>query len=146
MTATDSMHSRLKALGLVKNKHVPAIYLRASINQRRDLLAGLMDTDGSCSPGGHVEFCSTSKRLAMACVELARSLSYKPILLEDRAKLNGKDCGPRYRVSWTPHTPVFKLRRKLARQHSGKKQAMRNHRRYIVSVEPVESPWSFWSP
>lgn len=36
----------LKALNLIKNKHIPIIYLRASYNQRLDLLRGLMDSDG----------------------------------------------------------------------------------------------------
>jgi hypothetical protein len=32
--------------------------------------------------------------------------------------LNGRDCGPKYDVTFTPHRPVFRLRRKLARQRS----------------------------
>ncbi|MGI5195645.1 hypothetical protein ACQEVY_18680 [Streptomyces sp. CA-288835] len=34
---------RLQALGVLANKHVPSVYLRASRQQRMDLLAGLMD-------------------------------------------------------------------------------------------------------
>lgn len=37
---------QLKAAGVFKNKHIPEEYFTASIEQRRDLLAGLLDTDG----------------------------------------------------------------------------------------------------
>lgn len=36
----------LRKLGLIGNKHIPDLYMRASYNQRLDLLRGLMDTDG----------------------------------------------------------------------------------------------------
>lgn len=132
-------HSELKRLGLLRNKHVPLAYLRASPKQRLELLQGLMDTDGSVQPGGHCEFLGTKKALAAAVFELAASLGLKPTWAEERARLYGKDCGPRFRVSFTPHIPVFRIDRKLARQHSGKSQKERNERRYIVAVEPVES-------
>src|SRR5262249_36239536 len=41
------MIGRLRALGVLRNKHIPAIYLRSSAQQRRALLAGLLDTDGT---------------------------------------------------------------------------------------------------
>lgn len=41
-----SLSTVLRELGLAGNKHIPDVYLHASIDQRRALLAGLMDTDG----------------------------------------------------------------------------------------------------
>src|SRR5258707_47926 len=41
-----SLASELEAAGLLRNKHVPEIYLRASVEQRLALLQGLMDSDG----------------------------------------------------------------------------------------------------
>ncbi|MCG8399362.1 hypothetical protein LWS67_23015, partial [Bacillus atrophaeus] len=38
--------SKLRELNLINNKHIPEMYLRASYQQRLDLLRGLMDTDG----------------------------------------------------------------------------------------------------
>ena len=35
----------LRLNGLLNNKHIPEIYQRASIRQRLELLAGLIDTD-----------------------------------------------------------------------------------------------------
>jgi len=47
----------LRELGLKNNKHIPATYLRASIEQRAELLRGLMDTDGGVDYGGTQSTC-----------------------------------------------------------------------------------------
>lgn len=108
-----NLRGRLRQIGVLSNKHVPQLYLTASVEQRRELLAGLMDTDGYvCPRQGTMEFCSTNDRLAHAVLELARSLGYKPTLREGRATLRGRDCGPKYRVCWNTPTPVFRLARK----------------------------------
>src|SRR5207302_578280 len=97
-------------------KHIPEAYLYASISQRRALLAGLLDTDGYCTPGGTVEFTVTNRNLAYDVMELVQGLGYK-------ARLRTKSCNGRsestltaYIVAFTPHEPVFRLSRKLARQ------------------------------
>lgn len=138
MVSNDSLHSRLRLLGVLRNKHVPAVYLRASAAQRLALLQGLMDTDGGWVRSGMVEFGSSSPRLAQAVVELARSLGQKPVSAESRAMLHGKDCGPRWRVSWSPTVQVFRLRRKADRFAPGGAQSLRKHHRMIVSAELID--------
>ena len=137
--ANDSIHSRLKSAGLLKNKHIPEVYLRASPQQRLDLLAGLMDSDGYCSRSGHVEFTSTNESLSVGVLELVRSLGFKPTRISGRSMLEGRDCGPKWRLTWTAHVPIFRLGRKLARQHFGKSQKERIRRRYIVDVVTIPS-------
>jgi predicted phage terminase large subunit-like protein len=92
------IHTKLRENGLLRNKHVPAQYLRASADQRLALLQGLIDADGHVSPDGQVEFCSTNEQLALAAAELVRSLGVKVSVIHGRATLYGKDCGPKYRV------------------------------------------------
>ena len=92
------LSKQLRVLGLMRNKHVPAVYLRASECQRRDLLKGLIDTDGHVALDGQIEFCGVNHALCEAARELAHSLGYKASLIEGRATLNGRDCGPKYRV------------------------------------------------
>lgn len=129
----------LKALGVLSNKHVPARYLRASAEQRRAMLAGLLDSDGHCAvKTGRIEFCSTDKQLAEGVVELARSLGQKPVLAEGCAKLNGKDCGPKYRVTWRPTYQPFSLPRKAAAWQPPAAQALRNKHRMITKFEEIE--------
>ena len=119
-------------------KHIPEAYLRASISQRRALLAGLLDTDGYCSPQGTVEFGVTSRDLAYGVLELVLGLGYKATL---RTKLcHGRDESRStvYTVGFTPHEPVFGLSRKRARQCQVKPVSPARQR-YIVDVRPVES-------
>lgn len=56
-------------------KFIPAEYLLASVEQRIELLRGLMDTDGYVSKDGiTVQFCSTSRMLADGVQKLVQSL------------------------------------------------------------------------
>lgn len=88
------------------DRFVPDEFMEASVSQRWDLICGLMDTDGGIDVDGHMEFSSTSKRLAENVVWLARSVGgtafikksiKKPFYYgKDRKKIFGKDC---YRVT-----------------------------------------------
>lgn len=59
---------------LIHNKHIPPIYLRASYNQRLQLLRGLMDTDGYFnSKTRRCTFVSARKDLADSVADLIRT-------------------------------------------------------------------------
>lgn len=109
------LSSQLAEADLRNNKHLPETYLRSSADQRRDLLAGLCDSDG-CSTGAAgsaVEFTNTNHLLAFGVHELAASLGMRASISEGRATLNGKDCGPKWRVRISaPPSEVFRLTRK----------------------------------
>lgn len=140
MVANDSMHSRLRALGLLRNKYIPDTYLLAGMAQRLELLRGLMDTDGYADVRrSTVEFCSTSRALADGVLALARSLSERPVLSEGRATIDGRDVGTKYRVTWRPSmfTP-FSLQRKASLIRPAGRQALRLRHRMVVSVEPIK--------
>jgi hypothetical protein len=55
-------------------KFIPNSYLKGSINQRLELLKGLMDTDGTVSDNGRCSFTSNSEQLTDNLCELVRSL------------------------------------------------------------------------
>jgi len=139
MISVPGLTRKLRALDVLGNKHVPAAYLRASEAQRLALLRGLCDSDGHASASS-VEFCSTTQRLAQAVVELTASLGERPVLAQDRARLGGRDCGPRYRVTWRGrlHNP-FDLPRKRDLLHPVAGQGIRTDHRMLVSVTPVAS-------
>lgn len=134
-----SFRAHLVALNLLRNKHVPDAYLTAGTDQRAALLQGLLDTDGYASLSqGQVEFCSTNRGLADAALFLARSLGWRATLREGRSTLNGRDCGPKYRVMFTPvetdsYSP-FQLPRKAARVRPTDGGKGRN----VVSIAAVE--------
>jgi phage terminase large subunit-like protein len=129
----------MRDLGLRKNKHLPECVFTASYEQRLAILQGLMDSDGFADTSS-VEFCNTNRSLADAVMFLARSLGQKPVLAISRATLYGKDCGPKYRVTWRPAQGInpFKLPRKANKITFGGSQEARNHHRMIVAYEYVD--------
>jgi deoxycytidine triphosphate deaminase len=134
--ADDGLQSVLKREGLIGDKHVPAGYLMAGFEQRLALLQGLMDSDGYVDTIGRCEFVSTLEHLADSVVELAASLGLRPVKRKKIAKLNGVEIGPAFQVRFTPHIPVFRLERKLARLEPKLRQS---RFRAIVAVRPVPS-------
>ncbi len=132
----DSLSSKLRDLGVFGHKHIPDLYLRASIDQRLALLQGLMDTDGYVDKLGRCDLTTVKEGLAAQYHELVASLGFRPTTAVKRAVLNGIDVGPKYEIQFMADEPVFRLIRKLNRQ----KLEGRFHRfRSVVSVNPVPS-------
>jgi hypothetical protein len=131
------MFDHLKALRLLRNKHIPAAYFRGSQRQRLALLQGLMDTDGTVDTRGRCEFTSTNERLAEGVRELLCSFGIKAAVRKGTARLHGIDCGPKYRVCFTTTLPVFRLKRKVERLPTLVRPTQKY--RYVVDVRPVPS-------
>lgn len=128
----------LRLLGVIGNKHIPHDYLWGSETQRLALLQGLMDTDGTVAKGsGSAEFCNTNQSLAEGVAHLARSLGMKATVREGRAKLNGKDCGPKWTVKLVANREVFRLERKRSIQKIATRRTTQF--RYIVAAERIEA-------
>lgn len=124
------------SLGLIKDhledgrKHIPPQYLRASRAQRMALLQGLIDTDGTvCRKRGCTTFCSTRIELALGVRELVRSLGVKAGWSESIARVNGKDCGPVYRVSF-----YLKDSARLARKRRWTRDQYRTPNTYLEAT------------
>jgi hypothetical protein len=56
-----------------ENKFIPKPYLFSDINDRLDLLQGLLDTDGYCGKDGTIQYYSVSKNLTNSVKELVNS-------------------------------------------------------------------------
>jgi hypothetical protein len=134
----EGLTTALRAAGLLHDKHIPPAYLRGSIKQRLALLQGLMDTDGHACAAGSAEFTSTRRQLVDGVLELIVSLGHRARITEGRATLDGRDCGPKYRIKWTPLDVVFRLGRKAARQRIPTARSAVRWRR-VRSVERVPS-------
>ena len=134
--------TRLKEMGLLRNKHIPKQYLRSGQSQRLALLQGLMDSDGYIDHvTGRAEFTSTSEPLARATLELLLTLGQKPTLGRGDATLYGRIIGDKWRVHFSPTLMAVSLPRKaerLAPFLAARKRAAlsRLAQRYIRSVEP----------
>jgi replicative DNA helicase len=133
--------SSLKKLGVIKNKHIPSIYLRASARQRLALLQGLMDTDGSCTKLGTCSFTNCSPAIIGGIDELLWSLGIKHQFRPKRSYCIYKG-EKRYSDGWgtafTTTVPCFRLPRKLARQKrlNLKGDSLSHHINKVTKVAP----------
>jgi predicted phage terminase large subunit-like protein len=91
---------KLKELGVLGNKHIPRMYLEASPEQRRDLLKGLMDTDGNVSKAGQCFFAQSNRAFIDQVVELIRSLGVKASVIESEARIGDISYGPTWKISF----------------------------------------------
>jgi deoxycytidine triphosphate deaminase len=135
-SANFSLNSTLRLLGVLGNKHIPREYMEASVEQRRALLEGLMDTDGYVDTLGRCDITTVDRNLAEQYAELIASLGHRPVIATKTATLYGKICGLRHAVTFTPREIVFRLPRKRARQQLTQRF---NRGRSIVAVHPVKS-------
>lgn len=70
--------TRLRTLGVLKNKYIPDLYAFAGTEQRRALLQGLIDSDGNVLADGQVRFTNVNRSLIDGTRDLVASLGYKP--------------------------------------------------------------------
>jgi hypothetical protein len=126
---------------LLGNKHIPDEYMNGNIEQRMELLRGLMDTDGSADErGGICEFTSINKELADQVCELANSLGIKARIYGGKATLNGRYISEKYRVTFKTKQQIFKLSRKQERvDASTSNQMARQLNRWIVGYKTAEN-------
>ncbi|ASU61122.1 replicative DNA helicase [Nocardiopsis dassonvillei] len=136
-----SVQARLRTLGVLGNKHIPQEYLRASVDQRRALLAGLLDTDGTVNATGSVQFAVTSQRLANGFRELAHSLGYRTGMSTRRVDGRSEASSTCYTVTFGSRSEVFRLERKRRahRERGADRGYARIGSRFVTEVRPVES-------
>jgi replicative DNA helicase len=128
----------LRTLGVLRNKHIPTAYLRASEAQRRSLLAGLLDTGGTVAPGGAVRFSATSRRLAENTRELIVSLGYRCSPTTKPVKGRTAASSTAYTLTFSTADDVFRLERKRL-LHKERRGPGRTGKRLITAVRPVPS-------
>lgn len=131
----------LRGLGVLGDKHIPLRYLRASEADRRELLAGLLDTDGTVSrQTGSVQYTTTSKRLAEDVYELIVSLGYRCGIATKVVRGRSEASSTAYNLNFSTVDDVFHLHRKavLHKEHRPA-DTTRIGRRYITAVRPVAS-------
>jgi len=129
------LRTALRENDLLENKHIPVRYLRASSDQRANLLRGLMDTDGTVTKNGECRFTNRNARLAYDATELIAGLGLQPHCREVEVASE-----PYYIVSFKAYASdirIANLTRKYERQKT--KPDSRAKNRYITEVNPVKS-------
>lgn len=126
--------NELESLGLMyhhtRDKFIPEQYLYGSVEQRLDLLRGLLDTDGYINSFGNIEFVTISKKLANNIEELARSLGIV---------VTKKESDYKVRLYLKTDLPVFKLQRKLCRINVSKSNYAKTNQNKLAirKIEPI---------
>ncbi|OBH73248.1 replicative DNA helicase [Mycobacterium intracellulare] len=140
-STVGTLQARLRTIGVLGNKHIPTEYLRGSETQRRALLAGLLDTDGTVTAGGAVQFSVTSQRLACDVAELIVSLGYRCQTSTKRVRGRNESSSIAYTLTFSTEDTVFALERKAITHKERRAIAgtTRSGSRFIVDVRPVET-------
>ena len=132
------LQTDLRKLNLINNKHIPDSYMYSSVEQRTELLKGLMDTDGYVAKDGQCQFVQADYALVMQFSELLASLGIKHSVKEKTIQCNGKTCtaySVLFHVDKT--TSCFKLKRKHDRLKDNLAPRMLN--KSIINIKEVES-------
>lgn len=124
--------------GKTTEKHIPEEYLTSSIKQRLELLAGLIDTDGTLS-GNKYLFSTTSEKLRDDFVSLVSTFGCRCSINRQEPKVSSSGIigrKPVYVIGFTPDFLVpCSLERKRNKEKRGKRKiAITN----IKRVEPKE--------
>ena len=131
----------LRRAGVLNDKHIPDAYLYASVEQRRALIQGLMDSDGYIQKSGAAEYCQVRKQIADGMAFLLRSMGVKVNVRESEAKLYGRVTGPRYRLTFKPykHQNLVTLPRRAERVQEQRRKPIPRVIKDVRRVAPVDA-------
>jgi hypothetical protein len=131
----------LRKAGVLNEKHIPDAYLYSSVEQRRALIQGLMDSDGYVDKKGSAEYCQVRKQIADGMAFLLRSMGVKVNVRESEAKLYGRVTGPRYRLTFKPykHQNLVTLPRRAERVQEQRRKPIPRVIKDVRQVAPVDA-------
>jgi Rad3-related DNA helicase len=129
-------------LNLLNNKHVPQTYLTSTRQERLELLAGLLDTDGHLR-NGCFEISQKRKNIADSIVFVARSLGFAAYLSPTNNKSQPGNWGVYYRVVISGNTNEIPTRvsHKKATERIQKKSVLRTG--FTVERQPEDDYFGF---
>lgn len=124
------IRKQLRSFGMCHSKkttpkHIPQEYLTASIEQRLNLLAGLIDTDG-CLAGNKFQFTTSEESLRDSFVELISTFGWRASISTEKPHTSSSGITARkeyYVIGFTPDCEIpCEIERK--RNKSPRKQRM----------------------
>lgn len=127
----------LSCYGLANNKHIPQDYIFNSVECRKQLIAGLIDTDGYVyQKNGRVTISNTNKGIIDDAALVLRSLGQNAVVTSFAPKTSSSGIEGKqvvYQLCFNPTTdfPTAVPRKSIVRMIS-------NRRRSIVSIERKE--------
>lgn len=147
-SVTGGFYKKLRETDLLKNKHIPEPYFKASYETRMELLRGLMDTDGTAyirrvkiKAGENVrscyEFTNKNERLIQDAERLIAGLGAFPTVLKRKQSAAGfsGENNHIFVILFNHIDNPFKLPRKAEKWMMPK---MRLDRQRILSIKPAK--------
>lgn len=132
------LKSSLKKIGLINHKHIPVKYLRSSIEQRKKLLAGLLDTAGEVAEDGSIEYFTERTHILNEVKELILSLGYQVTMQEKKVKVKNRTL-TRSVINFVTDDEIFNLPSKEASHQSLKSLNVVPTHRQITSIKAVDT-------
>jgi len=127
---------KLRAIGVLGSKHIPDVYRINSRTVRLQLLAGLIDSDGSHAKNRGFIFVNTNEQLCKDTCWLARSLGFKSFVrkVKTACEVRGKTI---YSTAYRTYVQgqISEIPVKVARKR-GKNSAKASDRT-TIKVKPV---------
>lgn len=107
----------LETIGVFKNKHIPDCYKFSSVNQRLELLAGLIDTDGHVDKQrSRVTITTVSRKLIDDIAEVVQSLGWRNYIIEAQPVLSTSGIQGKKVVYTIGFNPLCDIPTKLPRK------------------------------
>lgn len=119
-------------------KHIPDMYLTSSIEQRLQLLAGLLDTDGTLSKKEHrYHYSTTEKQLMEDFVSLISTFGWRCSVTEYEPTLSSSGIQGRKKVYSIGFNPTFEIPCRVPRKQL--KVFSKPRRITITNIEKIEN-------
>jgi predicted phage terminase large subunit-like protein len=111
----------LRACGVLNDKHIPISYKESSIAQRLELMAGLIDTDGSVDgPTGRVRYVGINETLVRDVAEVARGLGWNVGVTSQEPCVSSSGIVGRHTVWTAAFNPTVEIPTKVAKKVGGR--------------------------
>lgn len=150
----NKLKELIKLYNIYTEKRIPKDYLYSNTEDRIQLLRGIMDTDGSVSKGGAIEFSTSISNFADDFEFLCRSLGMSVIRTTKKTSYKDKlgkkiNCKIAHRFSIKTNINPFKLSRKsiffenLMLKNKKKSFTTNRERVSIVNIEKSEKAQAY---
>jgi superfamily II DNA or RNA helicase len=131
----NGFFAKLKGLGVIGNKHIPNKYKTGSIEQRLQLMAGIIDTDGYLSRGTY-DLVLKQKEFAHDVCFVARSLGLAAYATQCTKGIKDRNfSGTYYRI--TISGDIDKIPCRVARRKASPRRINKSVLNVGITVTPV---------
>lgn len=122
-----------------EEKYIPDVYMTASIRQRLELLAGLIDTDGMVCRDGRLEFSTTNEHLRQGVKDLVSGFGWRLVEVRYEPTMSSGGVQGRkvcYRIMFTPdwYIPCRVKRKQMRKEATRRRMAVKAIRK--IDPEP----------